>query len=375
MSFDPRKQAIDEHKRWMGYLQPEGVVVAPVALVDHGVQLDGSTFATTQERFLASVARDAETGAPVIPHFAHFARTFLGWRDDLLDIYAVEAEVPDALRFSTGEFGELLYPDAALRYLAPSDPGKPWMLFIRQLPPGTKFDEISDAARASGWVASPAQKFERLLRAKDIPIGLMANGAEVRLLYAPRGENVGSLTFPVRFMTELAGRAVASAFEMLLSHRRLIAVAEAARLPALLKKSREYQGAVSTALAEQVLEALYELVRGFQAADAQVDRKLLREVLARDPDEVYHALLTLLLRLVFLLFAEDRGLMPGGSLYQRNYSIHGLFEKLRAARERHPDTMDSRFGAYAQILTLCRVVYQGSRHWDLAMPARHGHLF
>ncbi len=375
MSFDPRKQAIDEHKRWMGYLQPEGVVVAPVALVDHGVQLDASTFASTQERFLASVARDAETGAPVILHFAHFARTFLGWRDDLLDIHAVEAEVPEALRFSTGEFGELLYPDAALRYLAPSDHGKPWMLFIRQLPPGTKFDEISDAARASGWVASPAQKFERLLRAKDIPIGLMANGAEVRLLYAPRGENVGSLTFPVRFMTELAGRAVASAFEMLLSHRRLIAVAEAARLPALLKKSREYQGAVSTALAEQVLEALYILIRGFQDADAQVERKLLREVLARDPDEVYHALLTLLLRLVFLLFAEDRGLMPGGSLYQRNYSIHGLFEKLRAARERHPDTMDSRFGAYAQILTLCRIVYQGSRHWDLAMPARHGHLF
>ncbi|MGE3310955.1 MAG: hypothetical protein AB7O66_13375 [Limisphaerales bacterium] len=375
MSFDPRKQAIDEHKRWLGYLQPEGVVVAPVALVDHGVQLDASTFAPTQERLLASVARDPESGAPIIPHFAQFARTFLAWRDDLLDIYAVEAEVPNALRFSPGEFGELLYPDAALRHLAPSDPGKPWILLIRQLPPGTKFDEISEAARASGWVASPAQKFERLLRAKDIPVGLMANGSEVRLLYAPRGENVGSLTFPVRFMTELAGRAVASAFEMLLSHRRLIAVAEAARLPALLRKSREYQGAVSTALAEQVLESLYELIRGFQAADAQVDRNLLREVLARDPDEVYHALLTLLLRLVFLLFAEDRGLMPAGSLYQENYSIHGLFEKLRTARERHPDTMDSRFGAYAQILTLCRVVYQGSRHWDLAMPARHGHLF
>jgi hypothetical protein len=375
MSFDPRKQAIDDHKRWLGYLQPEGVIVAPVALVDHGVQLDASTFAPTQERFLESVARDPESGAPIIPHFAQFARTFLGWRDDLLDIYAVEAEVPDALRFSPGEFGELLYPDAALRHLAPSDPGKPWMLLIRQLSPGTKFDEISEAARVSGWVASPAQKFERLLRAKEIPIGLMANGSEVRLLYAPRGENVGSLTFPVRFMKELAGRAVASAFEMLLSHRRLIAVAEAARLPALLRKSREYQGAVSTALAEQVLEALYELIRGFQAADAQVDRNVLREVLARDPDEVYHALLTLLLRLVFLLFAEDRGLMPGGSLYQGNYSIHGLFEKLRAARERHPDTMDSRFGAYAQILTLCRVVHQGSRHWDLAMPARHGHLF
>jgi hypothetical protein len=375
MSFDPRKTAIDEHKRWLGYLQPEGVVVAPVALVDYGAQLDASTFASIQERFIAATAPDPESGAPVIPHFGTFARTFLGWRDDLLDIFSVEAEVPDALKLSTGEFGELLHPDAALRYLVPADPARPWMLLVRQLPQGTKFDEISETARTSGWVASPAQKFERLLRAKDISIGIMANGAEVRLLYAPRGENVGSLTFPVRFMSELAGRAVVSAFEMLLSHRRLITVSEASRLPALLKKSREYQGAVSTALAEQVLEALYELVRGFQAADNHADKKLLREVLARDPDEVYHALLTMLLRLVFLLFAEDRGLMPGSSLYQRNYSIHGLFEKLRSAHERYPDTMDSRFGSWSQILTLCRLVFHGSRHWDLKMPARQGHLF
>jgi hypothetical protein len=377
MSFDPRKHAIDEHKRWIGYLQPEGVVVAPVALVDFGAQLNASEFAPAQERFIESISHD-DDGAPVIPGFAHFAQTFLGWRSDLLDIFSVEAEVPDALRISTGDYGEMLRPDAAYRHLSPSDPARPWMLLIRQLPPGTKLDKIPDEARAkgnTGWVASPAQKLERLLRSTDIPIGILANGTETRLIYAPRGENAGSLTFPVRFMTELPGRAVATAFEMLLSHRRLVSVSEAQRLPALLKKSREYQGAVSTQLADQVLEALYELVRGFQAADVKARGALLRDVLARDPDEIYHGLLTMLLRLVFLLFAEDRGLMPGGSLYNRNYSIHGLFEKLRATRERYPDTMDSRPGAYAQILTLSRLVFEGCRHPELKMPARLGHLF
>jgi len=102
---------------------------------------------------------------------------------------------------------------------------------------------------------------------------------------------------------------------------------------------------------------------------------LLRDVLARDPDEIYHGLLTLLLRLVFLLFAEDRGLMPGGSLYVRNSSIHGLFERLRAAHERYPDTMDGRLGAYAQLLTVSRLVFEGCRHGELKMPARLGHLF
>ena len=377
MTFDPRKHAIDEHKRWIGYLQPDGVVVAPVALVDFGAQLDASLFASAQERFLDAIARD-DDGAPVIPSFAHFAQQFLGWRTDLLDIFSVADEVPDALRVSTGDYGELLRPDAAYRHLNVAslpDPARPWMLLIRQLPPGTKLDTIPDEDRVHGWVASPVQKFERLLRATGIPIGLLANGSEVRLLYAPRGENAGSLTFPVRFMTELPGRAVTTAFEMLLSHRRLIGVNEAQRLPALLKKSREYQGAVSTQLADQVLEALYDLVRGFQAADAKAKGTLLREVLARDPDEIYHGLLTLLLRLVFLLFAEDRGLMPGGPLYVRNYSIHGLFEKLRAAQERYPDTMDSRLGAYAQLLTVSRLVFEGCRHGELKMPPRLGHLF
>jgi len=374
MIFDPRKHAIDEHKRWLGYLQPEGVVVSPVALVDHGVQLDASKFNELQEKFITATTKDPDSVAPAISNFALFARSFLGWRDDLLKIFAVEAEVPDELRLSTGEFGELLYPDAVLKHLVPSDPAKPWMLLIKQLLPGVGLDALPDAKSAS-WVASPVQKLERLLRAKDIPIGIISNGAEVRLLYAPRGENAGSLTFPVRFMTEIAGRAVTAAMHTLLSHQRLISVVEAARLPALLQASRKYQSNVSTALAEQVLEALYELIRGFQSADALQGKSLLCDILQRNPDEVYHALLTVLLRLVFLLFAEDRGLMPAGALYQDNYSIHGLFKRLHTASERYRDTMDSRFGAWTQILALCRLVYSGSLQWHLQMPAREGHLF
>jgi hypothetical protein len=48
---------------------------------------------------------------------------------------------------------------------------------------------------------------------------------------------------------------------------RLFADADDRRLPALLQKSREAQAAVSTALAEQVLGALHELLRGLDAAE------------------------------------------------------------------------------------------------------------
>ena len=77
------------------------------------------------------------------------------------------------------------------------------------------------------------------------------------------------------------GRAARSLprLHMLLSSERLYSVAENERLPAILENSRKYQNVVSTQLAGQVLEALYELLRGFQAADDQAHGELLHDVL------------------------------------------------------------------------------------------------
>jgi hypothetical protein len=372
---DPRKIAISEHQRWLGYLQPEGLVVSPLALVDSQVQLDTGSYAAVQERLINALASDPESGRPIIKHFAFFAREFLGWKDELLSIYSVAAEVPDGLRISTGEHGEVLQPDAAYKFFQPTDPAKPWLLLVRQLEVGSSLDEIPDTKREKGWIATPQQKFERLLRETGIPIGILCNGESIRLTYAPKGENSGSITFPVAFMTEIAGRAVASALDLLLSHSRLITVREALRLPALLRKSRDYQAEVSTTLSHQVLEALYELGRGFQAADEKSGGKLLADTWQRDPQEIYGGLITTLLRMVFLLYAEDRSLMPSGDLYQRNYSVQGLFERLRTDHERYPDTMDERFAAWPQLLALFRAVYGGCRHRSMTLPARRGHLF
>ncbi|HEX7773690.1 MAG TPA: DNA methyltransferase, partial [Pyrinomonadaceae bacterium] len=176
-------------------------------------------------------------------------------------------------------------------------------------------------------------------------------------------------------MTEVAGRPILAALHMLLDRYRLIAGPSEFRLPALLARSRDYQSRVSEALAQQVLDSLYELQRGFQAANERTSGELLRTALNENPDDVYAGLLTVLMRLVFLLFAEDRGLMPTSELYVRNYSIHGLFERLRSDNEHHPDTMDQRYGAWAQLLAIFRAVYYGCRHPQLHMPARHGHLF
>jgi hypothetical protein len=367
-------QAIRDHQAWLGYLQPEGLVVSPAALVDAQVLLDRNTL-PLQERFLPfveEVDRDDDTTI-AITDFARFLREFLEWPDDLL--YGLESNrpLPELLSVPLAEFNETLAPSFAFKDTKPKDPDNPWLMLVQSVPLGVDLDQ--NLAGDEAWKASPSRRFERLLRETKVPIGLLVNGSQIRLMYAPKGENSGSITFPLKAMTEVAGRPILAAFHTLLDRYRLLAAPSEARLPALLSKSREYQSRVSTVLAQQVLDALYELLRGFQAANERTKGELLREVLENHPDDVYAGLLTVLMRLVFLLFAEDRGLMPTSGLYVQHYSIHGLFERLRTDNEHYPDTMDHRYGAWAGLATLFRAVHHGCRHPSLQMPARHGHLF
>ena len=47
--------AIQDHQAWLGYLQPDGLVVSPAALVDSQVFLDQSTL-ELQQRFLEFIS-------------------------------------------------------------------------------------------------------------------------------------------------------------------------------------------------------------------------------------------------------------------------------------------------------------------------------
>ena len=62
-------------------------------------------------------------------------------------------------------------------------------------------------------------------------------------------------------------------------------------------------------------------------------------------------------------------------VYANYYSVTGLFERLREDAGRYPDTMDQRYGAWAQLLTLFRLIHDGGRHGAMRLPARQGYLF
>ena len=377
MARDPE---ILTHQEWIGYVQPVGLVVSPPALVA-AQAFPAKNIIPDHARFLDLVEDVTVEGEddpqPAIRDFPRFAAQILGWEPaDLLGRPDGEP-VPDSLEVTLSEYNETLRPTYAVPEFEKDATGdRKWLMLIQRVKLGLDLDETPETdAKDHRWQASPQARFERLLRETQVPIGLLSNGTHLRLVYAPRGETSGHATFRVRDMTEVAGRSIFAALRMLLSAERLFTLPDKQRLPHILAESRKYQNLVSTKLAQQVLAALYELVRGFQAADDQRNGDLLRDVLKDDPNQVYGGLLRVLLRLVFILYAEDRSLLSNDEVYQKYYSVIGLFERLREDAGRHTDTMDHRFGAWAQLLTLFRLIYDGGRHGGLKLLPRKGYLF
>ena len=240
-------------------------------------------------------------------------------------------------------------------------------------------DAGTDLDRATvgkgGLEASPHGRLERLLRGTRVPAGVLCNGRVIRLVSAPRGESSGWMDFRVNDMLPTAGRPLCAALRLLLSEQGLLARPKEKRLAGLLEASRKYQNVVSERLSEQVLHGLHELLRGFQSAHEKSHGKLLAHELKQDPDNVYRALLTVMLRLVFLLYTEERGMLSEDATFSANYSIGGLYERLREDAGLYPDTMNDRYGAWAQLLVLFRMVHDGAKSGGMRLPARRGELF
>ena len=359
------------HQQWLGILQSEGLVVSAAALHASGVILPGSTAQRDiQERLEKCVDQREEDDAQIweLPDFELFARDFLGWPMQSIAWEHGDLKVPDDLRSSVEAYQLVIKPSHVLY-----QNDKPLILVMEN----KECSDFSAKTETDEWDASLIQRMERLLRDTRISIGILHSKYEIRLVYAPAAENSGSIGFPVSEMRDVPGRPIVAALDCLLSKERVLGpgIPSKYRLPALLVASRESQNSVSDALAEQVLAALYELIKGLQQADQNVKQRLLGDVLKQKPEEIYHALLTLIMRLIFLLYAEDKGVMPEGDLYFRGYSAKGLFLRLQDDFQRHGGNMDKRYGAWAQLLTTFRLVYSGCAHPQMRMPARLGYLF
>jgi hypothetical protein len=246
MAKDPELLA---HQQWLGYLQPVGLVVSSPALLQGQAYVNRNVLAEHQ-RFLTHVSEVPVAGhsepLPAVKSLRALLLDVFGWQPGDL----VEAGDPRAAAIEVvlPEYHETLRPTHAV----PEDQGaeKPtWMMLIQELEAGTPLDEVVEKDERR-WEATPQARFERLLRETQVPIGLLSSGTHLRLVYYPRGESPGHVTFPVPAMTEVAGRPIFAALLMLLSAERMFSLPDKQRLPTILAESRKYQNTVSTELAK-----------------------------------------------------------------------------------------------------------------------------
>ncbi|WP_210422009.1 DNA methyltransferase [Rhizobium sp. S9] len=357
--------AFDPNEEWLGHVQPVGLVVAPVVLKAYELVPEQQTRSDTEA--IKSHLSLKDPGPALLDAWAFFA-DILGWRPSRVAGSPGGAPIPDDLVLRIEESDIEIAPHWAV-----ADPKGGWQMLVRVEAAGVDPD---GRGALEGWEATPHQRLERLCKDRGVRTGILVTDSELRLIHAPRGETSGWLRFPLRSLGEVGGRPMLGGLKLLLSSFRLHNDAPERRLPALLQKSRDEQAEVSTKLAAQVLGALHELMRGLHDADrARIER------LARERSEhVYDGLLAVLLRLVFLLYAEDRELIPSRTdaearrLYDQGYGVRTLHARLVEDRARHEMTMHLRRGAWSRLLTLFRLVHQGdpSRDW---IRGRGGKLF
>src|SRR6266404_2042023 len=364
---------IDLNEEWLGHVQPIGLVVAPAVLARHGLNPETQTRANTEEvRALMSPKDDGSSAKSPDPRALKdpwaFFEKILGWRATLVAGAPHGPPLPEELSLRVDESDTEIAPHWAV-----IEPDCGWQILVRIEAAGVNPDE---RGALQGWEASPHQRLERLLREKEVPIGLLITDEELRFIYAPRGETSGWMCFPLRSLGEVGGRPMLGGLKLLLSSFRLYNDAPNRRLPALLKASRDAQAEVSTKLASQVLGALHELLRGLHAADG----KRIETLAATRQEHLYDGLLTVLLRLVFLLYAEDRDLIPSRidadarAFYDQGYGVRTLYAHLLDDKAHYPDTMDERRGAWPRLLALFRLVHQGDSTGDW-IRGRGGKLF
>jgi hypothetical protein len=357
----------DPNKHWLGEVQPIGIVVTASALAAHALVPAQQTKVDT-EAVLAHL-NDREKGGPALRDPWAFLSDILDWRVAQVAGSLGGPDIPDALRVHLSASETVLEPHLAV--VAPGGDG--WQLLVRTEALGVEPDK---RGALPGWEATPHQRFERLLRDTGVPTGLLVTDETLRMVYAPKGgESSGWFEVPLRALGTVAGRSMLGGLKLLLDRYRLFGDAAERRLPALLEASRRSQAEVSTKLATQVLGALHALMHGLHAASPAALSAITRD----QPAIVYEGLLAVLLRLVFLLYAEDRGLIPSRddamarAFYEQGYGVRALHTRLLEDAALHPDTMEERRGAWHRLLALFRLVHAGdATGW---MRGRGGKLF
>ena len=358
------------HAEWLSLIEASGPFVSmPVLLkafpqgldahnseVMRQVRLAHDEWQASQQESQREAAPDKEIHGAWV---AFVLREVLGFPDGVL---LSGQAIPSGLAVKVEEQGQTLRPD----WVVKRDEVR---LLVQVYPAG---QDLNKAVKGSRWAASAATRMMELLHGTGVRLGLVTNGEHWLLVNAPKGEATGYISWYATLWQE--EKLTLRAFRSLLGVERFLGVDESETVEALLAESVNSQQEVTDQLGFQVREAVEVLVQSIDRADQDRDRALLVGV---PEGKLYEAALTVMMRLVFLFSAEERGLLLlGDPVYDQFYAVSTLRESLREqADQSGEEILERRYDAWCRLLAIFRAVYGGIGHEALRLPAYGGTLF
>lgn len=358
------------HAEWLGLIDVSGPFLAEPVLKDAFPQ--GFEGLDAAKKRLVRQAYDEWREALDLDD-PEFAKIHRAWIDLVLsrvleldengtgDVLKSVSYLPGTLRCDIPERGVSLLPDYAVIENRPD--GCVLLLIVSYNERTALMEPFGDG----GYIASPAERMIELCRGTGVRLGLLTNGEQWMLVDAPVGAVVSLASWYARHWNQEP--VTLQAFVNLLGVRRFF-VARSQQLPALLDNSLKYQDEVTDALGEQVARAVEVLIQSLDRADIDRDRELLDGI---EPPDLYEAGLTVMMRIVFLLSAEERGLLLlGDERYEAGYAVSTLRAQLRNESE---EILERRWDAWSRLLSIFRAVFAGVDHEVMRLPALGGSLF
>jgi hypothetical protein len=368
MARNPRRgptpaASIDD---WLNLVDPDGAFLTPGqlrAVFPHGFD----PMPADQRADLRAHVADATTDPALRAALRQWLlATVLEWGDQL----AEGQQLPVTSLVRAAEHGVHLRPDQALLDV---DDANLIRLAVFVWPNGTRLDRRPDVAVAGDtWPASPVQRAETWCRESGVPLALVTDDDQWVLVWAPRGAPAASCRWRISDLAD--ERILQAGFISLLGARRFFAVQIDETLEALFRSAADAEAEITKGLGLSVRRSVELLVAAISRDDVAHDGAVLRGVPAT---EVYEASVTVLMRLVFLLFAEERRLLPAEDpLWAESYSVLTLRDDLRTSAVRDgEDALERRSSAWHRLLATFRAVHGGVNHDRLTLPAYGGSLF
>ncbi|MDP7701307.1 Eco57I restriction-modification methylase domain-containing protein [Mycobacterium sp. TY815] len=223
-----------------------------------------------------------------------------------------------------------------------------------------------------GWAATEIDRMAGLLRQAGVPIGLVTDGRWWGIVWAEEGTATGSgIVDAVTWGEEPLLR---DAFLTLIDQQLLRAKNPDHRLPRLLQRSELEAEEITEALGTQVRKSVELLVQAFSEARLLAAENGEPDPLTEKPDDVYQAAVTVMMRVVFLLFAEERGMLPTERLYWDSYAIRGLLDDLKTRALDGEEHLEETHDVWHRLLAVSDALYSGVNYDEMRMPAYGGSL-